>query len=53
MAKDVRLYVDAVHSSHGETLFGDLARSVWERFAEDQPGADFTRIFPYVSESLG
>jgi 3-hydroxyisobutyrate dehydrogenase-like beta-hydroxyacid dehydrogenase len=53
MAKDVRLYLDAVRTSRGETVFGDLVSSLWERFAADQPGADFTRIFPYVSESLG
>jgi 3-hydroxyisobutyrate dehydrogenase-like beta-hydroxyacid dehydrogenase len=52
MAKDARLFVDAMHSRQLETVFGELATSVWERFAADQPGADFTRIFPYVSGQL-
>jgi 3-hydroxyisobutyrate dehydrogenase-like beta-hydroxyacid dehydrogenase len=50
MAKDVRLFVEAVQSRQLETVFGEQAASVWERFAGDQPGADFTRIFPYVSD---
>jgi 3-hydroxyisobutyrate dehydrogenase-like beta-hydroxyacid dehydrogenase len=49
MAKDARLFVDAVHSRQLEPVFGELAALVWERFAADQPGADFTRIFPYLS----
>jgi 3-hydroxyisobutyrate dehydrogenase-like beta-hydroxyacid dehydrogenase len=50
MAKDVRLFVDALNSRHLEPVFGELAASVWERFAADQPGADFTRVFPYLSD---
>ena len=30
---------------------GAITASVWERFAAAEPGADFTRIFPFVEGS--
>ncbi|MGC7101524.1 NAD(P)-dependent oxidoreductase [Amycolatopsis lurida] len=47
MAKDVRLYLDAAEA--GVADLGALTASVWERFAADEPGADFTRIYPYLA----
>ena len=48
MAKDVRLYLDAVADQAGSSFIGPVTGAVWERFAEDEPGADFTRIFPFL-----
>lgn len=48
MAKDVRLYLDAVAAQASPSVIGPVTASVWERFAEAEPGADFTRIFPFV-----
>ena len=31
--------------------FGVVTAAVWERFATAEPGADFTRIFPFVEGS--
>ena len=51
MAKDVRLYLRAVEERGGPASFGAVTASVWERFATAEPGADFTRIYPFVEES--
>lgn len=51
MAKDVALYRAAVEDGGGAHELADLTAEVWRRFAEEQPGADFTRIYPFVSAS--
>jgi 3-hydroxyisobutyrate dehydrogenase-like beta-hydroxyacid dehydrogenase len=48
MAKDLQLYLRSVEASGGPTAIGSITASVWERFAEAEPGVDFTRIFPYT-----
>ena len=48
MTKDVRLYLDAVREQDGPATLGEVTASVWERFSEAEPGADFTRIHPFV-----
>lgn len=50
MAKDVRLYLEAVDALGGPAAVGAVTAEVWERFAEAEPGADFTRIYPFVAE---
>jgi 3-hydroxyisobutyrate dehydrogenase len=49
MAKDLKLYVRAVETQGVPSVLGRVTESVWERFAADEPGADFTRIYPFVS----
>jgi 3-hydroxyisobutyrate dehydrogenase-like beta-hydroxyacid dehydrogenase len=49
MVKDVRLYRHAVDEHAGPAWIGDATASVWERFASADPGADFTRIYPFVA----
>ncbi len=51
MMKDVRLYLNAVEDEGGTATIGRVTASVWERFAATEPGADFTRIFPFVEGS--
>jgi 3-hydroxyisobutyrate dehydrogenase len=54
MAKDLRLYrqaVEAERGSGGPGALGEVTAAVWERFAAAEPGADFTRIYPYVEGS--
>lgn len=48
MAKDVRLYLEAVRDQAGPSVLAPVTAAVWDRFAEAEPGADFTRIFPFV-----
>jgi 3-hydroxyisobutyrate dehydrogenase len=48
MSKDVRLYLRAVEDRNGAAAIGEVTASLWERFAAAEPGADFTRIFPFV-----
>src|SRR5262249_9751775 len=48
MAKDIALYLDAVEVQGGPATLGRVAAAVWERFAAAEPGADFTRIYPFV-----
>jgi 3-hydroxyisobutyrate dehydrogenase-like beta-hydroxyacid dehydrogenase len=51
MAKDLGLYVQAVAGQGGPLAVGQATAAVWERFARTDPGADFTRIFPFVAGS--
>ena len=52
-AKDLRLYLwEAAAARRGAV--GDIApvtASVWERFAEAEPDADFTRIYPFLEHA--
>ncbi len=49
MAKDLRLYLDAVQAQRGTPgAIGPITASVWDGFAQAEPGADFTRIYPFV-----
>lgn len=59
MAKDLALYLAAVREQNGSPQLpgtsriaplGSVTASVWERFAAVAPGADFTRIYPFVKE---
>ncbi|MFF6879001.1 MULTISPECIES: NAD-binding protein [unclassified Streptomyces] len=49
MAKDVRLYLDEVRRLSGTRTMGAVTGSVWDAFSEAEPGADFTRIYPFVA----
>ena len=49
MAKDVRLYRREAAGQDVTTTIGSVTEDVWERFAAADPGADFTRIFPFVA----
>jgi 3-hydroxyisobutyrate dehydrogenase len=51
MAKDVGLYLAAVEEQGGPATFGEVTAELWSRFAAAEPGADFTRIYPYVLDS--
>jgi 3-hydroxyisobutyrate dehydrogenase-like beta-hydroxyacid dehydrogenase len=51
MSKDIQLYLSAVESQGAPDEFGALTAQVWRRFADEEPGADFTRIYPFVEGS--
>ena len=51
MAKDVRLYLRAVEEAGGPHSIGAVTAAVWEAFDRSEPGADFTRIYPFVETS--
>jgi 3-hydroxyisobutyrate dehydrogenase len=51
MAKDLRLYTGAVEEQGAPSLLGPVTAAVWERFAADEPGVDFTRIYPFVGRT--
>jgi 3-hydroxyisobutyrate dehydrogenase-like beta-hydroxyacid dehydrogenase len=49
MAKDLRLYLEASDARRGTAgTIGPTTTSVWQRFADAEPGADFTRIYPFL-----
>lgn len=48
MAKDLKLYLGAVEAQGSPSELGGVTAAVWERFAATEPGADFTRIYPFV-----
>lgn len=49
MAKDVRLYLREAEGGSSSTAVGEAIATLWERFAANEPGTDFTRIFPFVA----
>jgi 3-hydroxyisobutyrate dehydrogenase-like beta-hydroxyacid dehydrogenase len=49
MAKDVQLYLRAVSERHGPATVGSVTADNRNAFAADEPGADFTRIYPFVA----
>ena len=51
MSKDIDLYLGAVEAQDGPSAIGRVTASVWQHFAAAEPGADFTRIFPFVRGS--
>jgi 3-hydroxyisobutyrate dehydrogenase len=51
MAKDVHLYRAAASDLGAKVEVGDVVDALWARFTEAEPGADFTRVFPFVQGS--
>ncbi|MGO4421618.1 NAD-binding protein, partial [Streptomyces sp. MCAF7] len=49
MAKDVRLYLREVGRLGGAAAVASVMETVWEAFSAAEPGADFTRIYPFVA----
>jgi 3-hydroxyisobutyrate dehydrogenase-like beta-hydroxyacid dehydrogenase len=50
MAKDVQLYLRAVSDQSGPATVGSVIAGIWDDFAAGEPGADFTRIYPFVAQ---
>jgi 3-hydroxyisobutyrate dehydrogenase-like beta-hydroxyacid dehydrogenase len=50
MSKDVQLYLKAVEDAGAVAEIGAVTAAVWERFCAAEPGADFTRIYPFVRD---
>ena len=51
MAKDVRLYSEAVAAMDSPVILSERVHQVWDGFAAAEPSVDFTRIYPYVRDS--
>ena len=51
MHKDVRLYLEAADELGSPRSIGTVTASLWEAFERSEPGADFTRIYPFVEGS--
>ena len=49
MQKDVDLYLESVRSIGMETTISPLIAQTWAELANQQPGVDFTRIYPHLS----
>ncbi len=49
MSKDLKLYMGAVEAQGAPSVLGSVTESVWDQFAAAEPGADFTRIYPFVA----
>lgn len=48
MLKDLKLYAENVAAAGASHRVSEVVLEVWKRFAAAEPGADFTRIFPFV-----
>lgn len=48
MLKDMDLYMQSVDDRGRTSPIGALTASIWRDFVATEPGADFTRIFPFI-----
>ena len=48
MAKDVRLYLEEVIGSGTAAHLAEEVNALWSGLDRTEPGADFTRIYPYI-----
>ncbi|GGK59381.1 oxidoreductase [Streptomyces flaveus] len=53
MAKDVDLYLRTAAELDVPDEVGALVGALWRRFADAEPGADFTRVYPFVEAHGG
>ena len=53
MAKDVRLYEEAVVARGTPDHLGNVTARVWQDFAGGQPNVDFTRIYQFLDRHFG
>jgi 3-hydroxyisobutyrate dehydrogenase-like beta-hydroxyacid dehydrogenase len=51
MSKDIDLYLRSVGGTKTPSAIGRLTSEIWHRFADTEPGADFTRIYPFTVDS--
>ncbi|MEU5755910.1 NAD(P)-dependent oxidoreductase [Streptomyces sp. NPDC047829] len=49
MAKDVDLYLAETRAVGGAAAVAAVVQAVWEVFSVAEPGADFTRIYPFTT----
>jgi 3-hydroxyisobutyrate dehydrogenase-like beta-hydroxyacid dehydrogenase len=50
LVKDITLYCENVAAAGTADSLGKAVLEIWRRFASAEPGADFTRIFPFVRD---
>ena len=50
MAKDVRLYLEEVGHAAAPSGLAEKIEALWSTFDTQSPGADFTRIYPFIKE---
>ncbi len=50
MAKDVRLYLEEVQASGSAGRIAGEIETLWSALDGSEPGADFTRIYPFVRD---
>ncbi|MGD9536299.1 MAG: NAD(P)-dependent oxidoreductase [Alphaproteobacteria bacterium] len=50
MAKDMRLYLDAVRGARTPDRVGEVIAGVWDRLDITWPRSDFTEIYPFVRD---
>ena len=50
MAKDVRLYRDEVGTVGSAARLAAEIDAIWSAFDAIEPGADFTRIYPFIRD---
>lgn len=50
MAKDVRLYLDEVGKTGSGSSLAAKVDALWSTFDASAPGADFTRIYPFIRD---
>ncbi|MEM7041364.1 MAG: NAD(P)-dependent oxidoreductase [Pseudomonadota bacterium] len=50
MAKDVRLYLEEVGDAGSASTLAAQINALWSDFDDSEPGADFTRIFPFIRD---
>ena len=50
LLKDVGVYVDEVENGKFPNAIGAAVNKIWADMGREMPGADFTRIFPFIRD---
>ena len=50
LLKDVGVYVDEVENGNFSNAVGAAVNKIWADMGKEMPGADFTRVFPFIRD---
>ena len=50
LVKDVGVYVEEIESGNLPNAVGSVVNGIWANMGREMPGADFTRVFPFIRD---
>ena len=48
--KDVGVYVEEIENANLPNAVGSVVNRIWADMGREMPGADFTRVFPFIRD---
>ena len=50
LLKDIGIYVEEIENGELPNAVGSVVNKIWAKMGREMPGADFTRIFPFIRD---